>query len=644
MTPFADLRPRNRLLTPVFLAATVLAAGPTALVRSESQTPAGQWRLELAERARGQLETDDGELLRVVIDESPAANPRDVRLLYSGFPVLAGDAVIQFEGRAQWRRPFDFGLSRSGGESLGLAEEGVFGAEWYSYRVPFQTTAAASSANLHFDLGADPASVEIKNVVLRMGEQELALAPPAAAHTPSAAVASQPAPPKSPAATAPVAPAEEAGPAPSWSVIAHEAARAAGAILPASDGQPRRLRIELGEPGSQGWHVQTAFPAPAVDGGKTYQVKLRVRADAERNFSAAVSKNGPPWNLIGPYQTFKAAPEWREFHIEFTASAAEPKPRVQLDLGGNAAAVEVANVVWMEGDSAKALLDLSPPPTSAPPALAAPSAATSPWSLVVAQGAAARLEPGASESVLVKIGNPGQQKWNVQLNHSGLRFQQGDPCTVRLKLRASKPRRIDLGVSHAGPQWSNLGLYTGVELSPDWKDAEASFVAKESAENARVHLDLGGVDGDVEIGKGSIQIGSREFPLSPSRQPPSPAPAGSAAAPADPGWSFHNGGLNASVVLISANPWQVRIAAAGAEGRATLTRRVSGSPAVVQIRGARPATVEVRLHWPDAPAEVRRIDVSTDWRRVEFPQAAGARRIEVDVPATAGTVEVAEPQ
>ena len=131
--------------------------------------------------------------------------------------------------------------------------------------------------------------------------------------------------------------------------------------------------------------------------------------------------------------------------------------------------------------------------------------ADSEWQLRVAPGNAAELHlaTGHPGTVRVDISRASSQaKWNIQLNHGGLKVTAGSRYALHFRARSDRARSIGAGIAKAYEPWTNLGYYREIRLTPEWRSfqeevTEVTLMAGE--DNARVHFDLGGRKVAVEV-------------------------------------------------------------------------------------------------------------------------------------------------
>jgi peptidoglycan/xylan/chitin deacetylase (PgdA/CDA1 family)/glycosyltransferase involved in cell wall biosynthesis len=123
------------------------------------------------------------------------------------------------------------------------------------------------------------------------------------------------------------------------------------------------------------------------------------------------------------------------------------------------------------------------------------------WTLRTDHGSAAALTRGPDPGrLLVAIDSPPTAlPWDVQINHPRLAIVAHNRYVVRCRAKAVSSRTVRLGVAMAIEPWDSLGLYATIALTPEWVEVAEVFTATRGASNGRVHIDLGGASGDVEV-------------------------------------------------------------------------------------------------------------------------------------------------
>ena len=123
-------------------------------------------------------------------------------------------------------------------------------------------------------------------------------------------------------------------------------------------------------------------------------------------------------------------------------------------------------------------------------------------SLRVAEGNVARWESAADNPDRVRIAIRKAETrvaYDIQLNLPRLAVRSGHQYALSFLARSDEPRAIGVGCARDHAPWSNLGLYTRIDLVTEWRSFELSFVATEDQEDARIHYDVGENGISVEI-------------------------------------------------------------------------------------------------------------------------------------------------
>jgi hypothetical protein len=141
------------------------------------------WRLETHHAGSSAALVEHQETpgtLRIAIEHADDPTPWNVQLNERGISVSSGQRyVMTFRARADRPRAFSYGVSMAHDpwESLGFYQEAALGTEWRDFSSGFTLTNGDRNARVHFDLGADSASVEIERVILRDARTGLAIRP-----------------------------------------------------------------------------------------------------------------------------------------------------------------------------------------------------------------------------------------------------------------------------------------------------------------------------------------------------------------------------------------------------------------------------------------------------------------------------------
>ena len=92
------------------------------------------------------------------------------------------------------------------------------------------------------------------------------------------------------------------------------------------------------------WHLQFHQPGMSLAGDAFYTVRFRARADAAKRITVGVSQAHQPWANLGLSSAIALSTAWQDFSLGFKASAADTNARLSFAVGGDLAALELAQV------------------------------------------------------------------------------------------------------------------------------------------------------------------------------------------------------------------------------------------------------------------------------------------------------------
>jgi len=101
------------------------------------------------------------------------------------------------------------------------------------------------------------------------------------------------------------------------------------------------------------------------------------------------------------------------------------------------------------------------------------------WWLRVAGGSVARvIFPGNDrDAERVEITRAATNvPYDISLNHSNLRARPNSQYAIGFRARSDRPRQIRVGFAKSHGDWSGLGLYAGVSLTPIWQNFGVEFI------------------------------------------------------------------------------------------------------------------------------------------------------------------------
>jgi len=134
---------------------------------------------------------------------------------------------------------------------------------------------------------------------------------------------------------------------PGWNLEQHSGC--AAALKPLNSGKLVGVRIEISKADNETWHIQFNHSGLPVTAAKPYSVSFKARADAARSITYSVGMAHDPWGPLGLHGNANLTTDWKTFHVGFTPTADDKNARLNFQLSGNPAAVEIADVVFQEG-------------------------------------------------------------------------------------------------------------------------------------------------------------------------------------------------------------------------------------------------------------------------------------------------------
>ncbi len=94
--------------------------------------------------------------------------------------------------------------------------------------------------------------------------------------------------------------------------------------------------------------------------------------------------------------------------------------------------------------------------------------------------------PGGKPFLRVRVERMGRENWIPQFAQPDLRFKKGQVYTLTFRARASSERKMQVNAMMAHEPWRQLGFYTSVELTTDWRSYTLAFVPNADEPNGRI--------------------------------------------------------------------------------------------------------------------------------------------------------------
>ena len=234
--------------------------------------------------------------------------------------------------------------------------------------------------------------------------------------------------------------------------------------------EPDGVRLEVLEPGETPRHIRLQRPCAGVEGGQSYRVTFRARAENVRPATLSLAESREPWAGLGLHERVELTPDWRTYVADFTALEREDDARLSFWLGGARGTVELAQASLQ------------------------PIAAGSAWRLMRREGSDAQrvLSQDEPDAVRVEILEVGESARQVRLLRFGIAMASAATYEIRFQARSDRPRQAVFGVWQAHEPWRKLGLLEALSLGPRWQWFEWQFVPSADDGDACLGFWLGG--------------------------------------------------------------------------------------------------------------------------------------------------------
>ena len=229
------------------------------------------------------------------------------------------------------------------------------------------------------------------------------------------------------------------------------------------------------------WDIQAVWPTMSVDAYRRYTASCWIRSDQPRTAELVLAQDHEPWEGLGFHQKIQTTSDWQHVGVDFWSHADEPDASLRFDLGGDAIAVEISDV--MVGSPLFVLHRLS-----------------------CQEGAKARVTRLPEDNSAVRIVTdelPTLEPIAIQLTAGHLPLRAGQDYTLAVSLRSAEPREVRVLVGQASPPWGLLGLCEVIQVSTDWSMHIFDFKATGGGES-RLYFDMGQDQSTVDIRYASV--------------------------------------------------------------------------------------------------------------------------------------------
>ncbi|HYR57708.1 MAG TPA: carbohydrate binding domain-containing protein [Chthoniobacteraceae bacterium] len=114
-----------------------------------------------------------------------------------------------------------------------------------------------------------------------------------------------------------------------WNLEQHGGAKAAISFAAAQDPSRQALAVKVEQPGKESWHVQFSQGGLKLEGGRSYTVTFRARADKPRKIHASLSQTHEPWKVLATHEV-KLSAEWQPVRLTIAPNASDDKARLAI--------------------------------------------------------------------------------------------------------------------------------------------------------------------------------------------------------------------------------------------------------------------------------------------------------------------------
>jgi hypothetical protein len=270
------------------------------------------------------------------------------------------------------------------------------------------------------------------------------------------------------------------------------------------------MHIDIASVGEQSWKVQLYQGALDLEDDKPYTLSFWARADRERAMGLNMAIDAPDWHTVGlNVARVPLTRDWHKFSYVFTATrTAREHNRLAFVLGDTPGMVEIARV---------SLVNNVPAPPTGPNLLESASIVTDTqeWSLSCGGAAKATLNwvdaPSDVTGITGKVAQlavtvPGDNRFNVQFQQSGLDLLERQPYTLTFWARSDQERTLGVSLGLDMPDWHSVGLDYEARVGPMWRQYSVAFTATNTIkDHGRLAFVLGDATGGVELADEQLQ-------------------------------------------------------------------------------------------------------------------------------------------
>ena len=259
-------------------------------------------------------------------------------------------------------------------------------------------------------------------------------------------------------------------------------------------------KIEIRDTGTQEWHIQLQKTGWKMEQGKQYTVTLEAKSTLPRSIVYLVQENGGAYTSYSGDGTINLTDEWQTFTQTFEMTAETDQNAVfNISMGtSETARIKEPHTIWIrnlnveeaagqEEGSAEPDENLLKNGTFAD---------GSSWSIGSEVSEGASIQYTGNQAV-VKVTDPGNEIWDVQLKQDGLTLEQG--CTYVLTFEASSTVDRTIKVAFQLPDNTWYGG-TDVVLTDTMESKRLEFtVEKDTSSEIIMQIQMGKTGDDLTL-------------------------------------------------------------------------------------------------------------------------------------------------
>ena len=136
-----------------------------------------------------------------------------------------------------------------------------------------------------------------------------------------------------------------------WNIELDGKTKVSSRVLPPEESglDSSALQVKVDETGEVSWRPQFHCVGLSVKKGEPYQIRFKIRANKDRDFSASVKQNHDPWNEIGYQDSVAATTTWKDVEATFVAPTDDGQVRLTFNGFEPGDVIELADVSFRQG-------------------------------------------------------------------------------------------------------------------------------------------------------------------------------------------------------------------------------------------------------------------------------------------------------